>query len=293
MNRIAVTGANGQLGAELCKSLGEAVIPLTRNELDLADADQIERVLSEIQPDFVINAAAYTAVDKAEDEIERCHQINANAVHTLADACQRFGATLVQISTDYVFDSVTVDARNGGVPHQEADLAEPQGVYARSKLAGESYARNCDRHYVVRTCGLYSAVADSPVRGRNFVDTMLSLGAERNELSIVHDQRCTPTFVPHLVNAIRFLMETRQYGTYHITNSDDATWFEFAGELFRQAKIDVELTPITTEAYGAPAPRPQYSVLDNAKYLALGGPEMPRWSSALTEYLATLQVPTA
>ena len=289
MNRIAVTGANGQLGSELCRTFGDAAVPLTRNELDLASPDQIERVLAEIQPDIVINAAAYTAVDKAEDEVKLCHTINANAVHVMAEVCQRFGSTLVQISTDYVFDA----SKAGDGPRKETDDVKPQGVYARSKLAGEAYARNSDRHYVVRTCGLYSAAADSPVRGRNFVDTMLSLGAERSELSIVNDQRCTPTFVPHLVEAIRFLIDSRDYGTYNITNSDDATWFEFAGELFRQAKIDVALTPISTEDYGAPAPRPRYSVLDTSRYHALGGPEMPRWNTALTDYLSSLRVSIA
>lgn len=289
MKKIAITGANGQLGSALCKRFGEKAIPLTRSELDLSDLGQIQKVLEDLRPDVVINCGAYTAVDKAEEEKELNKRINGSAVGAIADECQKLGSKLIQISTDYVFEA----CESNGSPWKETDPVKAIGEYANSKLLGETNAQRCERHFVVRTCGLYSVANAGPIRGRNFVDTMLSLSQDRDALSIVNDQRCTPTYIPHLANAIEFLLDREEFGTYHITNSDQATWFEFAGELFRQAKVPMSLTPITTEEYGAPAPRPAYSVLDNSKYLDLGGPTMPSWTQGLSDYLSALSIASA
>lgn len=286
MKKIAITGANGQLGSALCARFGDQAIPLTRSELDLANLSEIQEVLTKIQPDIVINCAAYTAVDKAEEDTELSERINGDAVGEIAKACNTLDITLVQISTDYVFEA----SESTGSPWKETDQTKAKGKYATSKLLGEANAQNAKRHFVIRTCGLYDAANNGPVRGRNFVDTMLSLSQDRDQLSIVNDQRCTPTYIPHLADAIEFLADRDEYGIYHITNGDEATWFEFAGELFRQSNTPMSLEPITTEQYGAPAPRPGYSVLDNAKYLALGGPKLPSWTQGLSDYLSALSI---
>lgn len=283
---IAVTGANGQLGTELCRQLGSECTPLTTPDFDLTRRDSIEATLYPLQPSAVINAAAYTAVDKAEQDRETCVQVNADAVKILAEVCRELDCPLVQVSTDYVFEKST-----RRTPHTEDDSCEtPSGVYAGSKFLGEQFAREWDRHFVVRTCGLYSSVPASPVRGRNFVDTMLSLGNERSHLKVVNDQHCTPTYVPHLAESIRFLLTTTEYGTYHVTNSGATNWCDFAAEIFRLAEIPMELEPITTEQYGAPAPRPQYSVLSTRKYEQLAGQPLPSWKEGLAEYIQQLHL---
>jgi dTDP-4-dehydrorhamnose reductase len=169
-------------------------------------------------------------------------------------------------------------------PYSETDPPGPQGVYARSKLAGEKAAAQTRRHFVVRTCGLYGHRPRPTLS--NFVDTMLRLSRERDELRVVDDQHCAPTYVHHLARAIHFLLQTEAYGLYHVTNQGAITWRGFAAEIFRQAGLSVRLIPITTADYGARAPRPAYSLLDTGKYHALGGPAMPVWNQALADYLA-------
>jgi dTDP-4-dehydrorhamnose reductase len=281
---ILVTGAYGQLGGELCRQLGEAAIPWDIDMVDLTDGPAVVERLLAIAPEAVINCAAYTAVDKAESEPEKCRSVNAAAVEHLAHACNNLDCPLVQISTDYVFGGVPATPR----PWREDDHCQPQGVYARTKLEGERAAARHVKHLIVRTCGLYARPSDS--RAANFVKTMLRLGATRPELRIVDDQHCTPTYVPHLARAILFLLgvgrKPAPWGVYHVTNTGQTTWREFAAEIFRQAGMTVAIQPITTAEYGAPAPRPSYSVLDTTAYHRLAGPPMPNWQQALAEYFA-------
>jgi dTDP-4-dehydrorhamnose reductase len=281
---IVVTGAYGQLGGELCRQLGSAAAPLDIDTLDLTNGPATVERIAAIRPDAVINCAAYTAVDKAESEPQKCRAVNATAVEHLARACGQLDCPLVQISTDYVFGAVSPAPR----PWREDDPCCPQGVYARTKFEGEQAAAKHEKHLIVRTCGLYARPSDP--RAANFVKTMLRLGAERPELRIVDDQHCTPTFVPHLAHAILFLLSQNgkpaPWGTYHVTNTGEATWRQFAAEIFRQAGMQVAIRPITTAEYGAPAARPSYSVLDTSAYHQLGGPTMPDWKAALTEYFA-------
>jgi len=274
---IAITGADGQLGREFRRQLGAEAVGLDRSQLDIAQPEMIRACLCRLRPAAVVNCAAYTLVDRAEDEPAVCQRINADAVGDLADVCRQLDCPLVQISTDYVFGA---DAQRR-TPYREQDPPGPQGVYARSKLAGEQQAARWPRHLVIRTCGLYGA---SP-RGNNFVETMLRLGRERDRLRVVHDQHCTPSFVAHVARATLFLLRSAQVGTWHVVNAGQATWCEFAGEIFRQAGMRVAVEPITTEQFGARAARPRYSVLDTARYQALGGPELPDWRQALAEYL--------
>lgn len=279
---IAVTGAGGQLGSELCRQLGTEAAGLDVPEFDLTDPDGLLRQLLLIRPRAVINTAAYTQVDKAEEDAERCRAVNAEGVAHLVEACRRMDCPLVQISTDYVFGA---DAGRT-TPYRETDAPGPQGVYARSKLQGERHAAAWPKHFIVRTCGLYGR--PGPRSAGNFVETMLRLGRERDRLRVVDDQHCTPSYVPHVARAVSFLLGTTAYGTYHVVNAGQTTWYAMAAEIFRLASLPVVLERITATQYGAAAPRPRYSVLDTAEYDALPGrPVMPPWQSALVEYLAS------
>ncbi|MCR4414480.1 MAG: dTDP-4-dehydrorhamnose reductase [Thermoguttaceae bacterium] len=277
---IVVTGCQGQLGSELCRQLGTEAVGLDLPEFDLCDAQGVRRALVTVRPRAVVNTAAYTLVDRAEQQPDLCHAINADAVGHLADLCRELDAVLVHISTDYVFGH----GAQRQIPYLETDEPGPQGAYARSKLAGERLAAAWPRHFIVRSCGLYGR--PGPRSAGNFVATMLRLARQGRPLRVVNDQCCSPTYVPHLARAIRFLLGTRAYGTYHVVNTGQTTWYGFAAEIFRQAGLSVRLEPITTAEYGAPAPRPAYSALDTAKYHALPGrPPMPPWQTALAEYL--------
>jgi dTDP-4-dehydrorhamnose reductase len=303
--KIAITGASGQVGGELCRQIGRQAIPLDIGTLDLTDAKAVMETLLPLRPELIINCAAYTQVDQAEKEPELAHAANASAVENLAAACRKLDCPLVQISTDYVFGGDRIQSSGLGVreygdspvkprpsvahgkrPYREDDPPAPQCVYARTKLEGERAAAELDKHLIIRTCGLYARPSDN--QSHNFVKTMLHLGSAQDEIRVVADQHCTPSYVPHVARAILFLAGIRQapapWGIYHVTNAGETTWCEFAVEIFKQAGLDVKVIPITTAEYGAPAPRPLYSVLDTTAYHRLGGPAMPDWKAALQEY---------
>ena len=278
--RIAVIGADGQLGTALKGRLQGATIPLGRDALDIADAASVADVIARLQLDFVINAAAYNFVDRAEDESDRAAAVNVLGPRHVAETCAGLDIPVVHVSTDYVFGK---DAERR-IPYTESDLPGPLSEYARSKLTGESVVREiCPKHFVVRTCGLYGR-ASSAGKG-NFVKTMLRLGRERGAVSVVDDQWCTPTSAADLADAIAGLISTNQYGLYHATNAGSTTWFGFAAEIFRLADITVEMKPITTAQFGARAGRPAYSVLDSSKLAAATGRPMRAWQAALSDYL--------
>ena len=248
--------------------------------MDLTDAKSVRAALADLRPDALINTAAYTKVDKAEEEADLCRAINAQGVGHLAEVCRELDCPLVQISTDYVFGG---DAARR-TPYRESDEPGPQGVYAWSKLEGERRAAEWAKHLIVRTCGLYGPAA--PRSAGNFVATMLRLGRQGKQLRVVADQHCTPTYVPHLARAICFLLDSGAFGLCHVVNAGATTWYDFAAEIFRQAGLAVSLEPISTAQYGAASPRPAYSVLDTGKYHALpGAPPMPAWQEALAEHL--------
>jgi dTDP-4-dehydrorhamnose reductase len=279
--KILVTGSGGQLGAALCRHFGPRAIGLNHAALDIADRDAVQATIDKLRPDVVVNTAGYTAVDRAESDRETCQAVNADAVGILAEACGRRDALLVQISTDYVFGG---DASRS-VPYDETDEPAPQSVYGQSKLAGEQRAAACPRHLIVRTCGLYGRRGPGSTSS-NFVDTMLRLGAERDAVRVVDDQRCTPSYVEDVADALQFLIESSAEGIYHVVNHGSTTWYEFATEIFRHRSIGTRLVPITTADYAAAAPRPAYSVLDTSKYHALGHRPMPDWHVALARYLS-------
>jgi dTDP-4-dehydrorhamnose reductase len=287
---IAVTGANGQLGGELCRQLGDHAVPLDIDTLDLTDRQAVLDKLLEIQPTLIINCAAYTKVDQAESEPEVAWAVNVGAVENLVAACRRLDCPLVQISTDYVFGEGGRGKAEGGStrPWAEEDEPSPQGVYARTKLDGEWAAAKWEKHLIVRTCGLYARPSD--VSSKNFVKTILRLADTQPELRVVNDQHCTPSYVPHVVGAVLFLIKAGATGIFHVTNRGETTWYDFAAEILRLAGKNVPLVPISTAEFAAPAPRPRYSVLDTTKYNSLGRPEMPDWRNGLKEYFEECRV---
>jgi len=274
-------GANGQLGSELKQAFGDdSLVPLGHADLEVAEAAQVREAFARYRPDLVLNTAAYHRVDECEDEPERAFAVNAIAVRNLVQAAGEIGATLVHFSTDYVFDG------RQGRPYQEVDPPAPLNVYATSKLAGEYFVRaTLERHFVIRTCGLYGLVG-SRGKGGNFVETMLRLAREGREIRGVGDQVLTPTSAKDLAKKVRQLAETGQYGLYHITNSGECSWYQFAAAIFELAGMRPHLVETTSAAFGARAIRPASSVLDNANLRSLGLDDLRHWRDALADYLS-------
>ncbi|MCC0176043.1 dTDP-4-dehydrorhamnose reductase [Waterburya agarophytonicola K14] len=291
MTKILLTGITGQVGQELSqtlKSLGQ-VIEVTRQDLDLTQPDRIKQKIAQIKPDIIVNAAAYTAVDKAEEERKLAIAINGNAPKAIAIAAQDIGTTVVHISTDYVFNG------QNHTPYLESDGTNPLGVYGNSKLLGETGVReNCDRHIILRTAWVYGS------RGHgNFVKTMLRLGENREELKVVADQIGSPTWSYDIAKAIANLLNKSKEdptinGTYHFSNSGVASWYDLAVATFTEAKqlgfpLKIQqVIPITTADYPTPAQRPNYSVLAKGKYTAATEVYPPHWRESLKAMLTEL-----
>lgn len=279
--RILVIGADGQLGTELVEVLaaaGHEVDASVIADLDITQAAAVHDRLRSTRPAVVINTAAYHHVDRCESTDELCFRVNAIAVRTLAEGCEQAKAALVQLSTDYVFDGAKC------APYVEDDLPRPQSAYAISKLSGEHYARYTERCYIVRTSGLYGRVP-SVVKGYNFIEKVLQLAGEKDEVPVVDDEILTPTYALDLARNIALLVETGVYGTYHITNNGSCSWYEFAREAYRLAEIATPLRPIPASTWASPARRPGYSVLDNRNLRRLGLDRMRPWQEALADYL--------
>lgn len=259
-------------------------MPIDRSMLPLDEPGTAAQTIESLRPDAVVNCGAYVAVDKAEQESELCFRTNAETPAAMAEVCKRLDLPFVQISTDYVY--CRSERRE---PHREIDTIAPDGVYARSKAAGEQAALQAPRSLVIRTCGLYGVTP----RKANFVETMLRLGGEGRHLRVVNDQTCTPSYVADIARGILFLLEREAEGIVNLTNRGAVTWYDFANEIFRQSNMQVEVEPITSEQFGAPAPRPAYSVLDNGLYTSLGGPPLPYWQDALAAYLLARREPAS
>ena len=279
--RILITGARGQLGRDLQRSLSDhELIPCTHDELDVTEKHRVYALLKEHGPDVVINTAAYHRVDECESHPGETFAVNAVGPWHLATACRMHGAKLVHISTNFVFDG------RADRPYTEDDLPGPLNVYGTAKLSGEHLVRsNWDRHFIVRTTGLFGHSVGSG-KGSNFIETMIRIGMERREVVVVSDQVMSPTSTEDLAGALGELIESEAYGTYHVTSGGACSYFDFARTIFRKTGIDTVVRPTSTEAYGAPAARPLYTVLDNGRILSLGIAEMPSWEDALDGYLA-------
>ncbi len=277
---IALIGADGQLGSDLRRVLPAAgTIPLVFPDFDVTRPEHIHETLGRLAPDVVINTAAFHRVDECETRPHEAYLVNALAVRSLAAFCREAGAVLVHFSTDYVFDGRKTS------PYTEDDAPEPLSVYAVSKLAGEGFLRDSGADYfLVRTCGLYGITGPRD-KGRNFVDAMAGRADRPEPVRVVADQTATPTSTAELAVRVAALLGTRRFGLYHMTNEGACTWFEFAREIFRRLGRGPEVVPVTSEAYGAAARRPAYSVLDNRRMREAGLPEFSPWPEALGGYL--------
>jgi dTDP-4-dehydrorhamnose reductase len=280
MMKIVLIGADGQLGSDLAQFLkDEELFPFVYPELDITNVSKTRTQLADLSPDITINTAAYHKVDECEDCPERAFTLNAVAVRDLALTCRELDSVLVHFSTDYVFDG------KKGSPYNEEDVPNPLSAYAVSKLAGEYFVRHIlERYYLIRTCGLYGE-AGCWGKGTNFVDTMVNLGRQGSSIRVVNDQWVTPTSTFELAQRIQVLIQTRQYGLYHLSNEGECTWFEFAGAIFSELDLQVPVEPVDSATYAAKAKRPAYSVLENKRATEVGLSPFSHWKDALTAYL--------
>lgn len=273
--KLLVAGAAGMLGRDVMLAAGNAgheVVGFGHTELDVTDAAAIGAKVEAERPGVVINCAAWTDVDGAEEFEERATAVNGGGAGNVAAAAATVGASVVYVSSDYVFDG------SKGAPYVETDQTAPLSAYGRGKLAGEEATRAANkRHFVVRSAWLFGA------GGPNFVETMLRLGADHGEVLVVRDQVGSPTYTWHLAYGIVRLIEGVEFGIHHMAAAGACSWYEFAREIFEQAKVECKVMSATTEMLGRPAPRPSYSALTSQREHAI---ELPSWQDGLGAYLA-------
>jgi len=276
--KVLVFGARGMLGKDLVPALSVKHQVLGRDieDLNIADQQRVQKEIETMRPQVVVNAAAYTDVDGCEGKRELAFSVNAEGARNIAAGCAASNARMIHLSTDYVFDGTS------SAPYREEDPPNPLNVYGASKLQGERQIREVlENHLIIRTEWLFGR------HGKNFVDTILRLAAQQEELRVVNDQRGAPTFTKDLSWAIEKLLEKEAKGILHITNSGSCTWFEFARQILKEKNIDNgSIVPISSAALTRPAKRPANSVLDFHRFENLVGQKMRTWEEALKEYLA-------
>ena len=273
---VLITGANGQLGKELGKILPNAIMT-GHDDLDITNARSVYDFVKKNKIDTIVNCAAYTAVDAAEDDFQNANRINAWAPKTLA----KTGCKLVHISTDYVFDG------RSQKPYKASDKTNPQSVYGWTKCLGERIVSMYAKDYVIlRTAWLYSS------HGKNFVNTILRLGAEKNSINVVSDQRGTPTYAADLANAVVEIIpqiNSKNRGIYHYSNGGECSWYDFAREIIKMSDLQCEIKPILTKDYPTRAKCPKYSVLDKTETVNVFGVKVPNWQDGLKRCIAEYQ----
>lgn len=279
---VLVTGANGQLGQAIQSVVGNFptldLIFYSSSELNITDTTNCESVFEKFKPNFCINTAAYTAVDKAETEPEKAYAINVVGAQNLAQVCKTYDTVLLHVSTDFVFDGLA------NQPYLEDDVPNPTGVYGVTKLQGEqAIASTWNKHFIIRTSWVYSQFAN------NFMKTMLRLASERDSLSVVSDQIGTPTNAVDLAECLLTIISTQHptpntqhpFGIYNYSNEGQCSWYEFATEIFKQYQLSVNVNPIPSSAYPTPAKRPAYSVLDKSKIKTVFGINISNWQEQI------------
>ena len=280
MKKIIVTGCNGQLGRAVNLFFKDnkdiSFVNTDVGELDITNIDKVMELAREVQPYAIINCAAHTGVDACETEYDKAFKINAIGPRNLSIAARETGAKLMHISTDYVFDG------KGTRPYVETDATNPQGAYGSTKLAGENFVKDfADRYFILRTAWLYGD-------GKNFAKTMLRLSETNEKVRVVGDQFGSPTSASELTKAINALLFTENYGMFHATCEGSCSWAEFAREVFRLAGKTTKVEAITTEEFGAPAPRPAYSILENRMFKLTTDFMFADWHDAIAEYMKKL-----
>lgn len=279
--KVLVTGANGQLGYDVIKrlnALGDEPVGADREEFDITDGKATEDYITALRPDVIVHCAAYTAVDKAEDDRDTCRNVNVDGTRNIALACEKIGAKLVYISSDYVFGG------SGTQPLEIDAPKDPQNIYGITKLGGEEEAKKCQKHFIVRTSWVFG------INGGNFVKTMLRLADSHEKLTVVDDQTGSPTYTPDLARLICDMIKTEKYGTYHASNEGYCTWAEFAKEIMRQAEKTTKIIPCTTAEYPAKAKRPENSRLSKKCLDDAGFDRLPPWQDALARFLKELDL---
>lgn len=279
--KVLVTGVKGQLGYDVVNELnkrGHVAIGTDIEEMDITDAASVDKVIKENTPDAVIHCAAYTAVDAAEDNVELCRKINADGTQNIANVCKELDIKMIYISTDYVFDG------EGERPWEPDDERTPLNVYGQTKYEGELAVQNTlDKFFIVRIAWVFG------VNGKNFIKTMLNLGKTRDSLTVVNDQFGSPTYTYDLARLLVDMVETDKYGIYHATNEGICTWYEFACEIFRQAGMNVKVSPVLASEYPAKAKRPSNSRMSKEKLTENGFEKLPTWQDALERYLKEIE----
>ena len=277
MNNILVTGSTGQLGSDVVKELlkrGYSTLSPNRSEFNLCSEDSIINYILNSNCEAIVHCAAYTQVDKAEDEKDLCIKINATATKHIVKCAKILDIPMIYISTDYVFDG-TKDGE-----YTENDETNPINIYGESKLAGEKYVQEIlDKYYIVRTSWVFN------INGKNFIETMLRLSKANNQLSIVNDQIGSPTYTKDLSRLLVDMIETNKYGLYHATNEGYCSWYEFADTIFKLANINIDIKAINSNEYASRAKRPLNSKLSKDKLIEFGFKPLPHWEDALKDYL--------
>lgn len=280
--KVFVTGVKGQLGYDVVNELekrGHTAIGVDIEDLDIIDAAAVDKMITETAPEAVIHCAAWTAVDAAEDNEEKCRQVNVNGTENIAKVCKKLNCKMMYISTDYIFDG------KGTRPWEPDDpVTTPLNVYGQTKYEGELAVRNnVEKFFIVRIAWVFG-------KGKNFIKTMLNLGKTHDHLTVVNDQYGTPTYTYDLARLLVDMIETDKYGNYHATNEGGyITWYDFACEIFRQAGIDIEVEPVNSAQYAAKAKRPENSRMNKQKLVDNGFEPLPDWKDALKRYLKNLE----
>lgn len=281
--KVLVTGIKGQLGHDVVNELekrGHEAFGVDIEEMDITDAGQVRRVMQSTAPDAVIHCSAYTAVDRAEDELQLCRRINAEGTKYIAEECARIGCKLLYLSTDYIFSG------GGERPWEPEDVAEPLNVYGLTKYEGEQeITKRLEKYFIVRISWVFG------INGNNFIKTMLRLGKERGAVSVVNDQIGSPTYTYDLAVLLVDMIESEAYGSYHASNEGFCSWYEFAKEIFRAAGMDhVQVTPVSSDEFPAKAKRPSNSRMSKEKLVKNGFNKLPDWQDAVRRYLKELQI---
>ena len=274
--KLLVTGVKGQLGHDIvneCNNRNIEAVGVDVEEMDITDAGKVSEVIKSGNYNAVIHCAAWTAVDKAEDEVELCTKVNVDGTRNIANICKELDIPMMYFSTDYVFDG------QGETEWKEYDERDPLNVYGQTKYEGELIVETLPKHFIVRIAWVFG------VNGNNFIKTMLRLGKERGAVCVVDDQIGSPTYTYDLSKLVVDMIQTDKYGIYHATNEGLCSWYEFACEIFKQAGMSVEVTPVDSNAFPAKAKRPNNSRMSKAMLDKNGFGRLPTWQDALSRYL--------
>lgn len=278
--KILVTGVKGQLGYDVVNEAEKrniSAVGVDIDEMDITNKKQVNDVIKEGKYDAVVHCAAWTAVDKAEDMVEVCRKVNAEGTENIARVCEELDIPMMYFSTDYVFDG------EGTTPWSEYDKRHPLNVYGQTKYEGELIVEKLKKHFIIRIAWVFGK------NGNNFIKTMLRLGKERGAVSVVSDQVGSPTYTYDLARLVVDMIQTDQYGTYHATNEGICSWYEFACEIFKQAGMDVSVTPVSSTEFPAKAKRPSNSRMNKGELDKHGFDRLPTWQDALGRYLKEIE----